>query len=63
MLYYNEERKVNKMMKKIENTLYGISALGLIWFVASWVDVVAHNLTTYQYQWWNCFEIFVKAFS
>ena len=51
------------MVKKIENTLYGISALGLIWFVASWVDVVAHNLTTYSYQWWNCFEIFVKAFS
>ena len=50
------------MMKKIENTLYGISALGLFWFVASWVDVVAHNLTTCQYQWWNCFEILVKAF-
>lgn len=49
-------------MRKMENVLYGISVFLLIWVLASWVDVIAHNLTTCTYQVWNFFPIFVKFY-
>ena len=45
------------MKKKIENIIYGISALGIMWVLASWVDVVLHNTTTFEYAPWNLFTI------
>lgn len=30
-----------------------------IYFIASYLDVLAHNLTDYNYAWWNLFQIFV----
>ena len=45
------------MKKKIENIIYGISALGIMWVLASWVDVILHNTTTFQYASWNLFKI------
>ena len=32
---------------------YIISILLLIWFVGSWIDICAHNLSTAEYSEWN----------
>lgn len=37
--------------------VYIIGGILGIWLIASYIDVVAHNLTTYTYQPWNLFEI------
>lgn len=50
--------KVIKTMRKIkanivEQIICGICAFFLVWFVASWFDVVANNMNGANYQWWN----------
>lgn len=41
-------------MKKI---VTAVSALGILWVLASWADVVLHNTTTFEYATWNLFKI------
>ena len=48
------------MTKKVETISCVISALVLLWIAVSYIDVVAHNLTTCHYQWWNFFEFLVR---
>lgn len=43
------------MRKYIENIITFIAAAFLIWLVASFIDVNAHNLTDQAYSWWNVF--------
>ena len=44
-------------MKKVEKVIYSISAIGILWVLASWADVVLHNTTTFEYATWNLFKI------
>lgn len=34
----------------------------LLYLVASYIDVITHNLTTMEYQDWNFFTIFVELY-
>lgn len=42
---------------KMENICILISGLFLLWFLASWADVVAHNMVDQNYAWWNFFTM------
>lgn len=42
------------MKKILEYTMY----IAIIWFVASYIDILAHNLSDYNYAFWNAFTIF-----
>ena len=58
------EREVDTMMKRISkmigNTVLVVSALLGVWVLASWVDVVTHNLNPNPiYQYWNLFALMV----
>lgn len=44
--------------EKAEIIIGGVSLILLSWIVASYIDVVTHNLNTHVYQWWNCFRLF-----
>ena len=41
---------------RVENIMCGVCGIMLLWFLASWADVVAHNMTTQTYAWWNILE-------
>lgn len=41
----------------IEKIATGISAALVLWFLASWIDVILHNTTTYIYAPWNMFTL------
>lgn len=50
---------MKKSTKKIiENITYGVCLIILIWGVASFIDVNAHNMTDQQYASWNLFNVF-----
>lgn len=58
------EREVDTMMKRISkmigNTVLVVSALLGVWLLASWIDVVTHNLSPNPiYQSWNLFALMV----
>ena len=63
-LTFTEEKKmVNKFKElsryeKAEIIVGGVSMILLTWIVASYIDIVSHNLNTHIYQWWNCFRLF-----
>lgn len=38
--------------------LYVIPCLIIAWFILSWVNTVNNNLTTFEYAWWNAFNLF-----
>ena len=40
-----------------ENICMWASGLFLLWFLASWNNVVAHNMTDQCYAWWNFFTL------
>ena len=40
-----------------ERIVSGISCLGAVWILASWADVICHNLTDCVYASWNLFTI------
>ena len=39
--------------QRIENAVCGVCVFLMVWFVASWFDVVANNMNGAHYQWWN----------
>ena len=45
---------------KMENIICGGCGVMLLWFLLSWADVVAHNMTDQCYAWWNLFEIIFR---
>jgi hypothetical protein len=56
------EREVIEMTRRekvvlMENICCGISGAFLVWFFASWANVVAHNMTDQCYAWWNFFTL------
>ena len=57
-----ETREKGKMtMKAIKNFFMVLSVLGMVWCIASWIDVVSHNLEDACYQWWNIFTLILAA--
>ena len=48
-----------KIYETLENTIYIISALILLWFVVSFIDVNMHNMPwqDHVYKAWNLFDI------
>ena len=44
-------------MRKLANIIYGVCGLGILWVLTSWVDVVLHNTSTFEYAAWNLFTI------
>lgn len=34
-----------------------ISILVFTWLIASWIDVIAHNVSDYKYAWWNVLHV------
>ena len=45
------------MTRFLERIATGIAVAGLVWIIASWVNVVAHNTSDYVYATWNLFTI------
>lgn len=48
-------------MRTADKIMKALSILALaptVWMFASWLDIIAHNTTTYVYAWWNFFTLF-----
>lgn len=45
-------------LKKARVVLYAICVLLLVWFILSFVNILNHNLTDFEYGSWNMFKIF-----
>ena len=45
------------MKRKFAILLWILSVIAMIWIGASYVDVVSHNMSTHNYQWWNVFSL------
>ena len=41
------------MKKKLIALVYTISIVMLLWLIMSWMDVISHNMTDYDYADWN----------
>lgn len=52
----DERKGLEKALNKLENAIFTIVVFMVIWICASYIDVLAHNMTTYEYAWWNWFE-------
>lgn len=47
-----------KVLKVLSVAFYAISIMVLVWFFASWVDIVTNNLSPNPfYQEWNAFVV------
>ena len=44
-------------MRTLATAIYWACGLGILWVAASWVDVVLHNTTTFEYAAWNIFNM------
>ena len=48
--------KINK--RKLAETIFSaICVAGLVWFMASYIDIVVDNTTTAQHASWNIFRL------
>ena len=48
-------------MSKAEKIINLISLIFFIWILLSMCDILAHNMTDYNYASWNAIEIFYKV--
>ena len=55
------KRQKQMLKMKIENAAAALSCVMLVWGLASWVDVLNHNMSDYNYAWWNLIVIFSKV--
>ena len=46
---------MNKRLNAIKNTGYITIALSWLYIIASYIDIIAHNTSDYNYAWWNLF--------
>lgn len=53
------------MMRKLGNIVTVVAIILILWFVASWADIISHNNPggdDYKnYASWNCIEMMVNA--
>ena len=52
------KRKINAKEILSVTFLYVIPCLILTWLILSWVNTVNNNLSTFDYAWWNAFNLF-----
>lgn len=53
---------LKKACRIVGNTVLVVSALATVWLVASWADVVLHNLDTNPvYHSWNLFVLMTQG--
>ena len=53
---------LKKACRIVGNTVLVVSALATVWLVASWADVVLHNLDTNPvYHSWNLFTLMIQG--
>ena len=61
---FQERRKASKKERKLDLiacVIYAAFTLLAIIFVASWVEVIAHNMEPgYQYSWFNIFRMITE---
>ena len=56
--YSREELRRRKIQKLTLTVFYGLSVAVLVWILASWVDLIAHNTNPSPiYQSWNLFNL------
>ena len=50
-------------MKKSEKICTIICLIIFAWLIASYINTISHNMTDYNYAWWNVFSVFcgIKA--
>ena len=44
--------------EKVAITINTLSSLFLLWLLASYIDVITHNISSYTYAWWNLIAMF-----
>ena len=47
-------------MSKAEKCVFLISFIFMLWVTLSFFDILAHNMTDYNYAGWNAIEIFYR---
>lgn len=49
------------MKKKFEVLFYAIGIILMVWIFVSWIDTSIHHIDeSYEYSYWNLFEIFYR---
>ena len=48
-------------MNRIEKIINLISLILFVWILLSMCDILAHNMTDYNYASWNAMELFYKV--
>lgn len=55
---------MNKVIKVVENVVFVLCVVFVVWLLCSFVEVDMKNLTENPvYSSWNFFEIFLKSFT
>lgn len=58
--YRANETEVANKGEIILNVITAVSLMIFAWLFVSYIDIIAHNLTTQQYASWNAWEIMLK---
>lgn len=48
-------------MRKSEKVLYAVCILFIVWLVLSFINIVMHNMSDYNYASWNMIELLFGA--
>lgn len=46
---------------KVMNIMSFLAILIIAWMIASYIDIVMHNMTTCNYAWWNLIAMFFRG--
>lgn len=46
---------------KVMNIMSVVAILMITWMIASYIDIVMHNMTTCNYAWWNLIAMFFRG--
>ena len=57
---HKKKRKKITMKKIVTNIFTCMLIIIFTWIAISFIDVIGHNLTDYNYASWNIFEIMIK---
>lgn len=58
--YRANETEVANKGEIILNVITAVSLMIFAWLFVSYIDIIAHNLTTQTYASWNAWEIMLK---
>lgn len=60
VMMMKDDKRIKGSMRKSEKILYAVCIVLIIWFISSYINTICHNMSDYNYAWWNMFEIFCK---